>query len=73
MERRLLGQTDLQVSVLGCGGAEIGYGHAPQAAVDRRLGEALDAGLHVIDTAVCDLDSESLIGRSRTAAGTTIS
>jgi aryl-alcohol dehydrogenase-like predicted oxidoreductase len=64
MERRLLGQTDLPVSVLGCGGAAIGDGHAPQAAVDRRLGEASDAGLHVIDTAASALDSDTLIGRA---------
>src|SRR5688500_8398683 len=44
MERRRLGRTDLQVSVLGFGGAEIGDGRAPQVAVDRLLGEAPDAG-----------------------------
>jgi hypothetical protein len=43
---------------------EIGDGHAAQAAVDRLLGEALDAGLHGIDTAACDLDSEASIGRT---------
>jgi aryl-alcohol dehydrogenase-like predicted oxidoreductase len=64
MERRRLGRTDLQVSVLGFGGAEIGDGRAPQVAVDRLLGEAPDAGLNVIDTAECALDSETLIGRS---------
>jgi aryl-alcohol dehydrogenase-like predicted oxidoreductase len=64
MERRRLGHTDMQVSVLGFGCAEIGFGHAPQAAVDRLLGEALDAGLNVIDTAECYLDSEALIGRA---------
>jgi len=69
MERRRLGRTDLQVSVLGFGGAEIGDGHAAQAAVDRLLGEAPDAGLNVIDTGECALDSETLIGRSGTAAG----
>jgi aryl-alcohol dehydrogenase-like predicted oxidoreductase len=64
MEKRMLGHTGMHVSVLGFGGAEIGYGHAPQAAVDRLLGEALDAGLNVIDTAECYLDSEALIGRA---------
>jgi aryl-alcohol dehydrogenase-like predicted oxidoreductase len=64
MERRILGRTGLPVSILGFGGAEIGYGHAAQAAVDRLLGEALDAGLNVIDTAECYLDSETLIGRA---------
>ncbi len=64
MERRTLGRTGLPVSILGFGGAEIGYGHAAQAAVDRLLGEALDAGLNVIDTAECYLESEELIGRA---------
>lgn len=64
MERRTLGRTGMQVSILGFGGAEIGYGHAAQATVDRLLGEALDAGLNVIDTAECYLDSETLIGHA---------
>ena len=54
----------MQVNVLGFGGAEIGDGPAPQATVDRLLGEALDAGLNVIDTAECCLDSETLIGQA---------
>jgi aryl-alcohol dehydrogenase-like predicted oxidoreductase len=64
MERRILGQTGMHVSILGFGGAEIGYGHAAQATVDRLLGEALDAGLNVIDTAECYLTSETLIGHA---------
>ncbi|HEX2184056.1 MAG TPA: aldo/keto reductase [Chloroflexota bacterium] len=64
MERRTLGQTGMSVSILGFGGAEIGYGRAAQATVDRLLGEALDAGLNVIDTAECYLTSEALIGRA---------
>jgi aryl-alcohol dehydrogenase-like predicted oxidoreductase len=64
MERRILGQTGMHVSILGFGGAEIGYGHAAQKTVDRLLGEALDAGLNVIDTAECYLTSEALIGRA---------
>jgi aryl-alcohol dehydrogenase-like predicted oxidoreductase len=64
MERRPLGQTDIHVSLLGFGGAEIGYGRAAQKTVDRLLGEALDAGLNVIDTAECYLTSEALIGHA---------
>jgi aryl-alcohol dehydrogenase-like predicted oxidoreductase len=64
MDRRTLGQTGMHVSILGFGGAEIGYGHAAQATVDRLLGEALDAGLNVIDTAECYLTSEALIGHA---------
>jgi aryl-alcohol dehydrogenase-like predicted oxidoreductase len=62
LERRRLGRTDMQVSVLGFGGSEIGYDEAAPATVARLLGEALDAGLNVIDTAECYLRSEELIG-----------
>jgi aryl-alcohol dehydrogenase-like predicted oxidoreductase len=48
--------------VLGFGGAEIGFDRTDAATVARMLGEALDAGLNVIDTAECYGDSETLIG-----------
>jgi hypothetical protein len=54
----------MNVSVLGFGGAEIGFRGASPAEVDRLLGSALDAGLNVIDTAECYRDSEELIGRT---------
>lgn len=54
----------MNVSVLGFGGAEIGYEAAAQADVDRLLNSALDAGLNVIDTAECYVDSEEKIGRA---------
>ncbi|GCE18224.1 aldo/keto reductase [Dictyobacter kobayashii] len=63
MERRQFGKTDMQVSVLGFGGAEIGSNTTP-ADVERILSSALDAGLNVIDTAECYGDSEELIGRA---------
>src|SRR5947209_3670751 len=53
MERRRLGKTDMEVSVLGFGGAEIGYARVAPARVGRLLGSALDAGLNAIDTAEC--------------------
>lgn len=53
MERRPLGKTGLEVSVLGFGGAEIGYQSAALDTVERLLGSALDAGLNVIDTVEC--------------------
>ncbi len=62
METRQLGQTDMQVSVLGFGGSEI-RGHSPEE-VRQLLENALDAGLNVIDTAECYGDSEDLIGRA---------
>jgi hypothetical protein len=67
MERRRLGRTDMDVSALGFGGAEIGYDGVKQTAATRLLNAALDAGLNVVDTAECYGDSETLIGRAVSA------
>src|SRR4051812_37054260 len=64
MQTRQPGGTDMRVGVLGFGGAEIGSERTSADVVARLLGEALDAGLNVIDTAECDLGSEELIGRA---------
>jgi aryl-alcohol dehydrogenase-like predicted oxidoreductase len=64
MERRVLGKTAMEVSVLGFGGSEIGYQQASVDTVERLLSSALDAGLNVIDTAECYLESEELIGQA---------
>ena len=64
MEKRTFGDTGLEVSVLGFGGAEIGFEKASDADVDRLLHAAIDAGLNVIDTAECYEDSEEKIGRA---------
>jgi aryl-alcohol dehydrogenase-like predicted oxidoreductase len=64
MEKRTLGRTGLEVTVLGFGGSEIGYEQAELKTVERVLGSALDAGLNCIDTAECYLESEALIGQA---------
>jgi aryl-alcohol dehydrogenase-like predicted oxidoreductase len=64
MERRRLGRTGMDASILGFGGSEIGYERVSARTVERLLGSALDAGLNVIDTAECYEDSEALIGKA---------
>lgn len=64
MEKRRLGQTDMDVSVLGFGGAEIGYKATSSETVADLLNSALDAGLNVIDTAECYRGSEESVGKA---------
>jgi aryl-alcohol dehydrogenase-like predicted oxidoreductase len=64
MEMRTFGGTGMQVGVLGFGAGEIGSENTPYPIVDRILGEALDAGLNVIDTAPLYSDSEEKLGRA---------
>jgi aryl-alcohol dehydrogenase-like predicted oxidoreductase len=54
----------MTVAVLGFGGAEIGYEKTDQDIVGRLLNAALDAGLNVVDTAECYVDSEVQIGKA---------
>lgn len=62
MEKRKYGSTDMQVSILGFGGSEIG--DQDEQTVNRLLSGALEAGLNLIDTAECYGHSEELIRQS---------
>jgi aryl-alcohol dehydrogenase-like predicted oxidoreductase len=64
MEKRKFGKTDMEFSVLGFGGAEIGWDNQNEQAVEDLLNSALDAGLNVIDTAAAYKTSEQLIGNA---------
>jgi len=64
LEKRRYGKTDMNVTLLGFGGAEIGYERTDQEVVSRLLNAALDAGLNVVDTAECYIDSEVQIGNA---------
>jgi hypothetical protein len=70
MEKRVFGKTGMEVSLLGFGGAEIGFESATVDNVARLLNAALDIGVNVIDTAECysagteETSSERLIGEA---------
>lgn len=64
METRKFGRTDMEFSVLGFGGAEIGWNNETVETVEELLNSALDAGLNVIDTAAAYKTSEQLIGKA---------
>ncbi len=64
MEKRMLGKTGMEITVLGFGAAEIGFEDAPQADVEKLIGSALDEGLNIIDTAECYNNSEEKIGKA---------
>lgn len=64
LEKRKFGNTDMLVTVLGFGGAEIGFQQTGADTVATLLNSALDAGLNVIDTAECYAGSEESIGNA---------
>ena len=66
MEMRQLGTTDLRVSRLGAGLAEIGFELTMEdvAEAGSVLNRALDGGINFLDTSACYGVSEELIGRT---------
>lgn len=63
MEYRQFGKTDMRVSLLGFGGAELGFvPGVTQDTVNALLNGAIDAGLNTIDTASAYKTSEEMIG-----------
>jgi aryl-alcohol dehydrogenase-like predicted oxidoreductase len=66
MEKRLLGKTDMRVSVVGFGSYKMSGkpGGSTIKEVERLIGSVLDAGVNVIDTAECYGESEELLGRA---------
>ena len=64
MEQRTLGSTGLNVSVLGFGGAPIGFLEVEQQRVGQILTLLLDNGVNLIDTAASYAGSEEVIGQT---------
>ncbi|HEX2101861.1 MAG TPA: aldo/keto reductase [Candidatus Synoicihabitans sp.] len=61
MEKRPFGKTGAQISVLGFGGAPVGYLETERPRVARLLNELLDAGVNLVDTGASYRGSEELI------------
>src|SRR5438132_13882118 len=62
MEKRRLGRTNMDVTVLGFGGA--GIAGESMENIGKVLNSALDAGINVIDTAECYEGGEESIGNA---------
>jgi aryl-alcohol dehydrogenase-like predicted oxidoreductase len=63
MEKRILGRTGLEVSVLGMGGAFISrWGQTDREEARRAVQRAFELGLNYVDTALSYADSEEMLG-----------
>lgn len=67
MIKRELGNTGLQVSVLGFGSMEIGRLRYEEA--EKLLNEALDGGINFVDSSPCYGIAEGVCGQSDRTAG----
>jgi aryl-alcohol dehydrogenase-like predicted oxidoreductase len=63
-DKRTLGKTQLQVTPLGFGTAELGILGIEQKQCDLLLNGVLDAGVNLIDTAECYKDAEEKVGKA---------
>ena len=61
MQQHRFGNTGLATSALGLGAGQIGNADQDEAAVARLLGEALDLGITLIDTARGYGDRKSVV------------
>src|SRR5215212_12207233 len=64
MEKRRFGRTGLDVSVLGFGGAPVGFLKTDRERVGKMLNFMLDQGVNVIDTAASYEGSEEVIAET---------
>ena len=64
MEMRTFGKTGLKVSVLGFGGAPVGFLETERKQVATLLNDLLDQGVNLIDTAAAYKGSEEAIGEA---------
>jgi len=64
MEKRAFGNTGLEVTPLGFGGAPIGMLETEESRTDQILNLLLDSGVNLIDTAASYCGSEEVIGKT---------
>ena len=64
MQRRSFGKTGLEVSLLGFGGAPVGFLETEQIEVAELLNNLLDQGVNLVDTAAGYDGSEEMIGKT---------
>ena len=64
MEKRKLGRTGFEVTVLGFGGGPVGISEVAQDPITEILNKVLDSGINLIDTAQAYKGSEEAIGNA---------
>ena len=66
MENNIFGKTNVEVSKLGLGLAQVGFqlGNKDYQIAEKILNTALDNGINFLDTAAMYLDSESIVGNA---------